>query len=61
MNDKNLISPALAARLVELEDHGLECQVVSSQPDAMVVLVKNGDPEPFLMTVSLDALPKTQH
>ena len=59
--ENSTLSPTLAARLVELEACGLEYEVIITQPDLVVLLVTNGDPGPFLLTVSIDNLPKTEH
>lgn len=52
-------NPELAARIAELrEECGLELRVLKAQPDAVVVLVTNGDPAPFFMSILAD---KTLH
>lgn len=58
-NNPPVISPQLAARIVELQECGLDIKVVAATPDSAVVLVLNAEPEPTLMRVSLDTLSNT--
>lgn len=58
-NNPLVISPPLAAKLAELAESGLDIKVVAANPDGAVVLVMNGDPEPFMMTVALDNMNPT--
>ncbi|SDK67749.1 hypothetical protein SAMN05216189_10478 [Pseudomonas delhiensis] len=61
MSDHPVMSPPLAARLAELKECGMDLQVVIAKPDYLTVLVRNGDPDPFLVTISIDSLPKITH
>ncbi|SDO46660.1 hypothetical protein SAMN05216193_111189 [Pseudomonas jinjuensis] len=38
-----------------------EVQVVKEETDRLVVLVLDGDPDPFLMVINLDALNQQHH
>jgi hypothetical protein len=55
------MTPALAQRLAEIRATCGEVRVVKEEPDRLVVLVLDGDPDPFLMVVKLDALDQQHH
>ncbi|MCY1297032.1 hypothetical protein D9M70_464540 [compost metagenome] len=55
------MNPTLAQRLAELRNDMGEMRVLKIEPDHLILLALEGDPEPFLVAVRLDDLVDQPH
>lgn len=53
--------PDLARRLTDMRAAAGEVRVLKIEPDHLIVLVVEGDPEPFLTVIKLDHLEHQRH